>query len=260
MYLQDQSRLIQLGQMGAMTLVALAGIGLAITTSLSAIGVFPWLQLSASFGETQVGNAGMILQVAATVLVVLLSVFIPSNLRVLRLEASHRDFRIAMEDVLHAYEISHAEDRAGGFAMTSEFDSVRERYEYLRAHPDLEHLDGELLTVAAQMSHQSRELAAIYSDEKVARVREGLEKRRKDAERLEERIQQAYATVREIRSTLDDVEIEESSVNAQIQRLREEVSDLMLSTTRHAPRSVNSGKSPRLRSVSTGARLADNSS
>lgn len=260
MYPRNQSRFIHLGQMGAMATVAVVGVGLVITTALSAAGVLPWLQLSASFGEAQFSNAGMVLQIATTVLIVLLSVFIPSNLRVLRLEASHRNFRVAMEDVLHAYELSHAHDRAGGHAMQSEFDSVRERFEHLRAHPDLEELDGELLTIAAQMSHQSRELAKVYSDDKVERVREGLKKRREDADVLQDRIQSAHALIREIRADLDTVEIEESAVDAQIKRLREDVTDLMAASVRRPANSASASQPPRLRSVSTGARLADSSS
>ncbi len=260
MYPKNQSKLIHLGQMGAMATVAVVGVGLVVTTALSAFGILPWLQLSAAFGGTQVTNAGMILQIAATVLVVLLSVFIPSNLRVLRLEASHRNFRVAMEDVLHAYELAHAHDRAGGYEMQTEFDNVRERYEHLRDHPDLERLDGELLTIAAQMSHQSRELAQVYSDEKVERVREGLEKRRKDADLLQSRIQNAHDTIRSIRSTLDSVEVEEVAVDRQIQGLRKEVSDLMAAHLRRPSKSATISSLPRLRSVSTGARLADTSS
>ncbi|MEM9970643.1 MAG: DNA repair protein [Pseudomonadota bacterium] len=243
-----------------MAALAVTGVVLVIVTLLSATGVLPWLELSAQFGSGTWSGAGMALQIGATAVVVLMSVFIPSNVRVLRLENSHREFRLAMEDILQAYELAHAGDRAAAFSMTSEFDSVRERYEYLRAHPDLEALDGELLTVAAQMSHQSRDLARVYSDDKIARVRDGLEKRRADAEALEARIQSAHAGVRDIRRMLDDVEIEESAIDAQIRRLQAEVTDLIAASTQGAVKSANSSNNPRLRSVKAGARLADTSS
>ena len=260
MFNKNYFRIAYAGQMAAMVALALTGLALVITTTLSAIGVLPWLQVSATLGGAPVESAGMVLQIGATALVVLMSVFIPSNLRVLRLENSHREFRLSMEDILHAYELAHAHDRAEGFAMTSEFDSVRERYEYLRAHPDLEALDSELLTIAAQMSHQSRDLAEVYSDDKIARVRDSLEQRRKDAKLLEDRIQSAHAAIREVRSALGDVEIDEASVEAQIRRLRQEVTDLMAQSARVTMKGANAPKSPKLRSVSTGARLADSSS
>ena len=52
--------------------------------------------------------------------------------------------------------------------MSSEFDAVRERLAYLHDHHDLDSLEPSVLEVAAQMSHQSRELSDIYSDEKLS--------------------------------------------------------------------------------------------
>ncbi|MFC2968339.1 hypothetical protein [Acidimangrovimonas pyrenivorans] len=65
---------------------------------------------------------------------------------------------------------AHGGDREGVFALSSEFDSMRERLTHLRKHPDLSGLEPELLELAAQMSHLSRDLARVYSDEKVARA------------------------------------------------------------------------------------------
>ena len=59
------------------------------------------------------------------------------NDRVMRLENSHRSFRVTMWDVAQAYQAAHAADRDGCFRLKSEFDSVRERLEHLRRHPDL---------------------------------------------------------------------------------------------------------------------------
>jgi predicted nucleic acid-binding Zn-ribbon protein len=142
------------------------------------------------------------------------------------LEASHRDFAIGMDDITHAYQAAHLADRREAFSMQREFYAVRERYEYLKSHPDLPEIDGELLTIAAQMSQQSRDLARTFSQERVARAKESLEQRRKDAQELEERIQAANAASRELRREIEDVEFAESSAASQFMRLREELSEL----------------------------------
>ena len=46
------------------------------------------------------------------------------NDRVMRLENSHRTFRVTMGDVARAYQAAHATDRDGCFSLKSEFDSV----------------------------------------------------------------------------------------------------------------------------------------
>ena len=43
--------------------------------------------------------------------------------------------------VARAYRHAHAADRAGVFALSSEFDAMRARLEHLRKHPDLSHLE-----------------------------------------------------------------------------------------------------------------------
>ncbi len=199
----------------------------------------------------------MILQIGVTALLLLIASFIPSNIRVLRLEAAHSEFRIGMRDVRTAYELAHAHDRADTFKMHGEFDGIRERFEFLRDHSDLEELDGELLTIAAQMSHQSRDLARVYSDDKVARVRDALVQRRVDADLLHERIQTAHATIREVRRALDDVEIEEASVGSQMQRLWDEVTELAALSGQGGLKGANSAKVPRLHSVKNKAVAAD---
>ncbi len=237
--------------------VASAGLVLFIVTGLSVVGILPWLELSARAGDTDIAGAGKIVQIGVTVLVIFVSAFIPSNIRVLRLEAAHREFRVGMDDVLQAYKLAHAHDRAGAFKIQSEFDSVRERFEYLRDHPNLEELDSELLTIAAQMSHQSRDLARIYSDEKMGRVRDALEQRRTDADVLHDRIQSAHTTIRDVRRALDEVEIEESAVAAQLQRLHDEMTELIALGTQAGLKSANEAQVPRLRSVDSRALAAD---
>lgn len=222
MFFQHYSRAAAIGQTAAMALIALSALSLLVLSALASAGIIPWVMLPLSYDGIPVGWAGQAAQVGLTVLLILLAVYIPTSRQVLMLEAAHRDFAIGMDDVTRAYQAAHAADRKGAFEMKREFDAVRERFQYLRTHPDLPEIDAELLTVAAQMSQQSRELAETFSDEKVARAQESLRQRRKDADELQDRIQQAHAAIREIRRDLDDVEIEESSVAAQMSRLREE--------------------------------------
>lgn len=113
----------------------------------------------------------MITQIVVTIILASLFFFIPSADRIMSLERSHRKFRLSMEDVARAYHVCHTADRSGVFTMSSEFDALRERLSYLRDHPDLDSLEPQFLVLAAQMSHQSRELADIYNDEKVDRAK-----------------------------------------------------------------------------------------
>ena len=145
----------------------------------------------------------------------------------MRLETSHRNFRVTMWDVAQAYQAAHAADRDGVFELKSEFDSVRERIEYLRRHPDLGRLEPEILEMAAQMSHESRDLAEIYSTERVDRARHFLRQRQEEAEQMKERVQVAYATCRELRRWLERVEIDEDIARSEVARLKEELLELL---------------------------------
>ena len=213
--------LLQLIAMGTFALAACGAVG---ATVLAGVGWLPWLTFPISFGD-QVIPASAI-QIGVTVFLVLLCSFVPSAVRVMRLEATHRDFSLRMEDVARAYWTAHAADREGVFTLKREYDAVRERLMFLRSHPDLEDLDRDLLEVAAQMSHETRELADIYSDANVARAREILEHRRHEAEVLSERIDFAHRETGEIRRMLEDVRIDEDIVKSRIERLREELGDL----------------------------------
>lgn len=232
---------------GMSVLAALTAVSVG-STLLSAAGVIPWLNLPLMFGETVFLAAGPIAQVALSVLLLALCGFMPSALRITRLEAAHRDFRIGMEDVARAYWTAHAADRAGTFKLGREYDSVRERLIFLRDHPDLDELDPALLEVAAQMSHESRELANIYSDEKVARAKETLALRRDEAARLDERIAHAHTVTADLRRSLEDVEADEDILRSRLSRLREEMSEIsgMLSATEGTPefRRANIGVVP----------------
>jgi hypothetical protein len=200
--------------------IGLAAIGL---TAASAFGVTPWLTFSATFGEFTYPQAGMITQIIATIILASLFFFMPSAGRILSLERSHRNFRLSMEDVARAYHVCHTADRSGIFTMSSEFDAVRERLAYLRDHPDLDSLEPQVLEIAAQMSHQSRELADIYNVGKVARAKMFLHQRQQEAERQQQLIIEAHHALRDIRKWSQQVELEESVVASQLSQLQEQL-------------------------------------
>jgi hypothetical protein len=214
-------------QMIAMTTLALAATAAAAATIAAALGYLPWLELTARFGETTLPWAGMALQIFLTVLLVTLVFFLPSASRVLALENSHRNFRVSMNDVARAYHVAHTADRAGVFTMSSEFDAVRERLAFLRDHPDLGHLEHDVMEVAAQMGEQARDLADIYSDEKVSRARKFLAQRQEDAERQQERIVEALHVCREMKRWADQVELEESVVASQLAQLDDQLQAML---------------------------------
>ncbi len=210
----------------AMVLVGSAAAVSLVATILAFAGVLPWPAVSIAYGGAELAWFGQALQIGVTALLVLLAATFPAAHRVMRLETSHRRFEIGMDDITRAYRAAHMADRAEMFGMQREFDAVRERYKHLRELPELAEIDAELLTIAAQMSEQSRDLAETFSDEKVARARESLKQRLRDTETLQARIQSAHAAIREIRRLMDEVDIEESTVAAQMQRLREELAEL----------------------------------
>ena len=109
------------------------------------MGLVPWLQMDVGLGGAVSVDAGFAVQLALTLLILGLCFFIPMNDRVMRLENSHRTFRVTMWDVARAYQAAHAADRDGCFSLKSEFDSIRERLEHLRRHPDLRTLEPEIL-------------------------------------------------------------------------------------------------------------------
>src|SRR5690606_8855296 len=140
----------------SLALVIVLAAAAAVWSLLAATGLAPWRGLPATLGATPV-EAGPAVQLAATALLVGLGLFLPSGARVHALETSARRFHATMWDVARAYQMAHAADRDGVFTLRSEFDSVRERLAWLRRHPDLSSLEPQVLELAAQMSHESRE-------------------------------------------------------------------------------------------------------
>ena len=169
----------------------------------------------------------MYLQIALTALCCLLCLVLPANARMARLERSHRSFEMGIEDVTRAYRIAHASDRASVFSLSGEFDSMRERLEMMRKHPDLAHLEPEILQLAAQMSFATRDLARTYSDDRVARARLFLQQRQEEAQAMADRIAIARRTVDELRRWLSDVEHEERQAEIQIKRLEADLREIL---------------------------------
>ena len=210
-----------------MLVFVLAALALLGATALAAAGVLPWLDMQLSFGGTVYANAGIAVQSGVTVLMVLLCFYLPTNARVMALENSHRRFHLGMSDVAQAYATAHAADRAGMFQIQSEFDAVRERLTYMREHPDLETMEPQIMEVAAQMSFISRELADIYSDDKVERARAFLKQRQQEVELFNRRIDNAKAVTRRLKQWAQDVEMEESIAVSQLDRMREDLRDIL---------------------------------
>lgn len=216
-----------LAQGAAQVLIVALAMALTLASLAAAVGWIGWPQIALRLGDADVPNAGMWLQVGLTGLMLALCFFLPANARMARLERTHRTFNLGMEDITRAYRAAHAADRAGVFALSSEFDAMRARLEHLRQHPDLAHLEPELLQVAAQMSFETRDLARAYSDDKVARAKGFLQQRQEEVQTLTERLRLARQTCDELRGWLRDVEAEERSAQIQIKRLEADLRDIL---------------------------------
>lgn len=212
-----------------LALIVFVGAALALcwATVMAIFGAMPWIEIPLSYDGNVIENAGVYAQTGLTVLAIGICFFLPSNWRIMRLENSHRSFAINMDDVARAYAAVHAADRADTFRMSSEFDSVRERLAYLRDHPDLSTLEPSLLEIAAQMSHISRELATVYADDKIERARNFLKQRQQEIEQFNERLVQAKNISTQMKHWLHEVELEESVAAAQLDRLRDEMREIM---------------------------------
>lgn len=226
--LRDFAYLIQyLFQRVAVALFLAAALALSFASVMAALGQWNWISLPIEYNGAPIENAGMYTQLALTALAISLCFFLPANKRIMQLENSHRKFAVGMQDVARAYAAVHAADRADTFQLSSEFDSVRERLAYLRDHPDLSTLEPTVLEMAAQMSHVARDLAEVYSDDKIARARSFLKQRQEEVELFNSRLDQAKAISTEMKHWLHEVELEESVAVAQLERLRDEMQEIM---------------------------------
>ncbi|WP_166415477.1 DNA repair protein [Cochlodiniinecator piscidefendens] len=217
----------KLAHLFSMMLIIAAATVLVILSILSAFSVLPWLTLPMTFGNTTYEMAGVLVQVLVTLLFISLCFYLPANLRILKLERAHHDFQLRTEDVARAYQISHQADRDGVFRIGGEFDEIRDRINFQRTHPDLAKLEPEVLELAAQMSHQSKELAEIYATEKVERARLFLTQRQQEVEKIEASIKMAKQTIGDMRRWLLQVETDETIAERQLDQLEEDLLELL---------------------------------
>jgi hypothetical protein len=211
----------------AQAVFVMLAVGLVAACLASAFGMLPWPQIALFFGDQAVPQAGMWLQIGLTLLLIMMTFYLPANTRMSRLERSHRSFAMGLHDVSHAYRAAHASDRAGVFALSGEFDAMRARMEHLRSHPDFQHLEPELLQLAAQMSLETRDLARAYSDDKVARAKGFLKQRQEEVQALTDRLALARRTCDELRRWLTDIEADERSAQTQIKRLEADLKEIL---------------------------------
>lgn len=204
-------------------LVLTTTVGLSAYTAAAAFGLLPMPAFGLTVDGAPVDGGGMVLLIAANLLLATICLFLPANIRMSRLERSHRAFAISMEDVASAYKVVHSADRRGVFTLASEFDAKKERMDHLRRHPDLSHLEPELLQVAAQMSLESRELARLYSTDRVERARGFLKQRQEEVEAFADRIRLARGTCDELRRWMSDIEAEEHQQQVQLKRLESDL-------------------------------------
>ncbi|WP_179379825.1 DNA repair protein [Jannaschia marina] len=207
-------------------LLVVSALGLTAATGAAFLGILPWPDLPLAVGGTTIEGAGMIAQIGVTLLLLLLVGFLPSNARVRRLELTNRDFQLSMADVTQAYALVHAADRDGAFQLSREFDAMRERIDWMRAHPDLAELEHDVLQVAAQMSVESRDIAEVYTTEKVERARSFLRQRQQEVEDYRQRISMAQATVQEIKRWMQAVSVEEGLAEKQLERLQKDLAEV----------------------------------
>ncbi len=209
-----------------LTLIAVSAAVFTLTV-LAGFEVLPWVEFELGFGDSTLPQAGMIAQIAVTGFLIGLCFFLPSHRRIMSLERSHRRFEISMEDIARAYHVSHAQDRAENFVLSEEFSAMKERIQHLRDHPDLGHLEPEILEVAAQMSHQSRDLAKVYSDKKLRRARAFLQQRQEEVDQQVELIAMAKSTCDELKRWQQDIAADEREVNRQLARLESDLLDIL---------------------------------
>lgn len=219
----------------------LLALGLSGVTLAALLGAMPWIDLPMSVGGVEILHAGMIGQIALTVIVLALTGFLPANARMRRLELTSRDFHLSMNDVAQAYAFVHAADRDGTFQLSREFDTMRDRIEWMRNHPDLAGMEHDVLQIAAQMSVESRDIAEVYSSEKVDRARSFLRQRQQEVEDYRQKISMAQATVQEIKRWMQAVSVEEGLAEKQLERLQKdlaEVTDALKLTGYDRPQNV----------------------
>lgn len=196
-------------------------------TACSALGVCAWLEIPLQYRGEPVVQAGMLVQIGVTALLVAMCFFVPTNQRVMQLEAAHHSFSMRMEDIARAYAIAHQDDRKRLFNCLSEFDAVKERIDHLHCHPDLGALEPDILEIAAKMSRVSQDLAEAYSDEKVERAYDFLRQRQTEIATFQERLDHARALHSDIKQWANRLEMDEAVANSQLHRLLEDLEQVL---------------------------------
>ena len=77
------------------------------------------------------------------------------------------------------------------------------------------------------MSFASRDLAKIYSDERVARARTFLRQRQEEIDNFTARIQDARAVVEDLRGHIQELDLTESQGQRDLARLRADLAQLI---------------------------------
>ena len=80
---------------------------------------------------------------------------------------------------------------------------------------------------AKQQSYVSKELAQVYSDERITHARGFLEQRQFELDQFNARLDQAKVASTEMKHWLHEIELEESVAAAQLDRLRDELKDVL---------------------------------
>ena len=222
-------------QRTALVIFALLALGLVACSILAAFQVIPWITLPLLWNGTPIPAAGIYAQIGLTVFTLALCFFLPSNLRIMRLEESHRRFSLDTDDITRAYHAAHAADREGVFRTQEAFENMRERLDFMRADPDLSILEPELLNLAAKMSFVSRDLAEAYSDERVERARSFLKERQHEVDRFNERLAHAKAIQSELSNWVNRIELDENVARTQMARLLDEFETMLPEVNKTQP-------------------------
>ena len=220
-------QLVEYAQTSVLVMLAILIVGSTCITLMSLVGFIPWLQIAATLGGHPIPGLGPTVQILFTLFCASLLAFLPASARILKLEKSHRDFNLGLRDIERAYRAAHAEDREGIFTLSDQFEAVRERLAFLRKHPDLAHLEPEILETAAQMSFLSRDLALVYSDDAVARAKSFLAQRQEEITRHRENIAIAVNTAQDLKRWQEDLNADENEARRQIARLEADLMELL---------------------------------
>ena len=111
--------------------------------------------------------------------------------------------------------------------MHSEYDALRERLSYLAKHRDLGNLEPEILQVAAQVSRVSEGLATTFSDAAISHAKAFLPAGQEEVEHIEEHIERAIGTTREIRQCHQRQSMDGDVVLSRLEGLKAELKDVL---------------------------------